>query len=72
MSKIYSIEDLIHLARLGRFGNAEMNALAMQAILALQKVSKENEILKKTLDDRDLKFYHVETGESGEVTSVGQ
>lgn len=65
--KKYSIDDLIGMAKLGRFGNADMNNVAMQAFVYLKQLQQKNIELEKTISDlqgnKDIKFFSVNTEE---------
>jgi hypothetical protein len=59
MNRQYTTDDLLHLTKLGRFGSPEMNALAASAFLHLFKLKEENEMLRKRIDENEVKIFHI-------------
>jgi hypothetical protein len=59
--RTYSIDDLLHLAALGRFGNEDMNGLAYSAFKRLKTLEYENIQLKQRLEEnnKSVEFFHV-------------
>jgi hypothetical protein len=57
----YSLDDLLQLTKLGRFGNDEMNRLAAQAFLYAKRLERENKSLKKSIEESGITFFSVGT-----------
>jgi hypothetical protein len=58
--KKYTIDDLLHLANLGRFGSSDMNALAAKAFIHLRSLQLENIELRKRIEEKDIQIFHVQ------------
>lgn len=57
--KKYTIDDLLHLANLGRFGSSDMNALAAKAFIHLKSLQLENIELRKRIEEKDVQIFHI-------------
>lgn len=64
--KKYTIDDLMHLANLGRFGSPDMNALAVRAFIHLKSLQQENIELRKRIEDNDIKIFNVTSDNKSE------
>lgn len=62
----YTTDDLIQLARLGRFGNPEMNQLAASAFIHLKRLEAENKRLIDSMENKGIEFFTVNTTEKQE------
>jgi hypothetical protein len=51
--KTYTVDDLLNLVNLGRFGSPEMNQLAGSAFVQLKKVLAENERLTNIIENKN-------------------
>jgi hypothetical protein len=56
----YTLDDLLRLVKLGRFGSDDMNYLAGQAFLYAKRLEKENLHLKKALEESNVTFFSVD------------